>query len=105
MCSLLYNLSVTGDCSNTNSGGFTVEIVGSAPDYSIQWVNPSSGTTALGVGVTEYTIENAKNEKIVVGFYRDIEEDDNGCSGNVWAIHLNDGKICHHLLHYIMKNV
>lgn len=58
MCSLLYNLSVTGDCSNTNSGGFTVEIVGSAPDYSIQWVNPSSGTTALGVGVTEYTIEN-----------------------------------------------
>jgi hypothetical protein len=55
-CFLTYNITITGDCSNTNSGGFTIDIVGGAPDYSIQWVNPSSGTTALGSDVTEYTI-------------------------------------------------
>jgi hypothetical protein len=58
MCTLLYNLSVSGDCTNSGLGAFTVDITGSAPDYSIQWVSPSSGTTALGSGVTTYTIEN-----------------------------------------------
>jgi hypothetical protein len=58
MCNLLYNLSVSGDCSNSSLGGFTVDITGTAPDYSIQWINPASGTTALGSGVTTYTIEN-----------------------------------------------
>ena len=48
--------SITGDCSNTNSGQFTVNIVGSAPDYTIQWISPASyGTIALGAGVTAYT--------------------------------------------------
>lgn len=55
-CVLGYNISITGDCSNTNSGAFTIDILGSAPDYSIQWVNPASGTTALGAGVTQYSI-------------------------------------------------
>jgi hypothetical protein len=55
-CLLNYNISITGDCTNSNLGGFTIDIIGSAPDYSIQWVNPSSGTTALGVGVTQYSI-------------------------------------------------
>jgi hypothetical protein len=58
MCYILYNLSVTGDCSNTNVGAFSVEITGDAPDYSIQWVNPASGTTALGAGVTNYYIDS-----------------------------------------------
>jgi len=58
MCTLLYNLSVSGDCTNSGLGAFTVDITGSAPDYSIQWVSPASGTTALGSGVTTYTIEN-----------------------------------------------
>jgi hypothetical protein len=58
MCNLLYNLSVSGDCTNSSLGGFTVDITGTAPDYSIQWVSPASGTTALGSGVTTYTIEN-----------------------------------------------
>jgi hypothetical protein len=50
--------SISGDCSNTNSGGFSLEIYGTAPDYSINWINPPSGTTALGAGVTAYTINN-----------------------------------------------
>jgi hypothetical protein len=58
MCYILYDLSVTGDCSNTNVGAFNVSIVGDAPDYSIQWINPASGTTSLGVGVTNYEIQN-----------------------------------------------
>lgn len=58
MCYILYNLSVTGDCTNSNVGAFNVDIVGDAPDYSIQWINPASGTTALGPGVTNYEIQN-----------------------------------------------
>ena len=57
-CSLSYIPSISGDCSNTNSGAFSIDIFGSAPDYTIQWVNPASGTTALGVGVTAYTETN-----------------------------------------------
>jgi hypothetical protein len=57
-CILGYYLSVSGDCSQTNSGAFTVYINGSAPDYTIDWVSPLSGTTALGAGVTAYTVTN-----------------------------------------------
>ena len=56
-CNLSYVLSLTGDCSNTNSGAFDIQIYGSAPDYTIQWLNPSSfGTIVLGEGVTGYTV-------------------------------------------------
>ena len=54
-CILSYNASITGDCTNTNSGGFTVEIYGNAPDYVIQRLYPTTGTTVLGPGVTAYT--------------------------------------------------
>lgn len=57
-CNLGYNLIITGDCSQTNSGGFTLYINGSAPDYTIDWVSPLSGTTALGAGVTAYTLNS-----------------------------------------------
>ena len=39
-CLLTYNLSVTGDCSNNSSGAFTIDIVGSAPNYTITWISP-----------------------------------------------------------------
>ena len=54
-CFLDISLSITGDCSNTNSGSFSVDIYGVAPDYSIQWISPALGTIALGAGVTGYT--------------------------------------------------
>ena len=57
-CFLSYTQSVTGDCSNTSVGAFTINIIGEAPDYSIQWLSPTSGTTALGAGVTAYTQTN-----------------------------------------------
>jgi len=55
-CLLGYNVSITGDCTNSNLGAFTIDIIGSAPDYTIQWVNPASGTTSLGSGITQYSI-------------------------------------------------
>ena len=57
-CNLTYNASITGDCSNTNSGSFTVNIAGDAPDYTIQWLSPSATTISLGVGVSAYTVTN-----------------------------------------------
>ena len=57
-CFLSYTSSITGDCSNTNLGMFTIEIDGTAPDYTIQWVSPITGTISLGPGVTAYTQTN-----------------------------------------------
>lgn len=57
-CFLSYTSSITGDCSNTNLGAFTVNIDGTAPDYTIQWLSPITGTTSLGAGVTAYTQTN-----------------------------------------------
>lgn len=57
-CLLAYTNSITGDCTNTNVGAFTIDIIGDAPDYTIQWLNPSLGTIPLGVGVTAYTQTN-----------------------------------------------
>ena len=57
-CLLTYIPSISGDCSNSGSGAFSIDITGSAPDYTIQWVSPASGTTALGAGVTAYTVNS-----------------------------------------------
>lgn len=58
-CFLFPSLTgVTGDCSNTNSGSFGINILGSSPDYTIQWINPSFGTIPLGPGVTGYTVSS-----------------------------------------------
>jgi predicted helicase len=46
-CFLSYNVTLTGDCSNTSSGEFSIDIFGSAPDYTIQWISPPLGTIAL----------------------------------------------------------
>jgi hypothetical protein len=57
-CFLSYTSSVTGDCSNTNLGAFTINIDGTAPNYTIQQLSPTTGTTSLGAGVTAYTQTN-----------------------------------------------
>lgn len=35
-----YNISVTGDCSNTNSGSISLLLTGGTPPYTVQWLNP-----------------------------------------------------------------
>jgi uncharacterized protein (TIGR02145 family) len=57
-CFLSYISSITGDCTNTNSGAFTINIDGEAPNYTIQWLSPPNGTISLGAGVTAYTRTN-----------------------------------------------
>ena len=57
-CLLSYLPSISGDCSNLGTGAFSIDIEGSAPDYTIQWVSPSLGTIPLGPGVTGYTINS-----------------------------------------------
>lgn len=41
MATLTYNISVTGDCSNNNSGAFDIFINSGTPPYTVQFVNPS----------------------------------------------------------------
>ena len=38
-----YFISLTGDCSNTNSGVISISFSGGTPPYSVQWVSPSLG--------------------------------------------------------------
>jgi len=53
-CLLTYTTSVTGDCLNDLSGAFSIDITGSAPDYTIEWISPYTGTISLGPGITTY---------------------------------------------------
>jgi len=57
-CLLTYVSSITGDCTNSSLGSFSIDIAGSAPDYTIQWVSPAYGNIFLGPGVTNYTINS-----------------------------------------------
>ena len=54
-CELTYNISITGDCTNSFSGGFTIDIVGDAPPYTIQWLTPITDIIPLGGDVTSYS--------------------------------------------------
>ena len=44
MSSFNYNISVTGDCSNTNVGSISISFVGGTPPYTTEWVDPNLGT-------------------------------------------------------------
>lgn len=57
-CNLQTILTITGDCSLTDSGIFNVEISSTAPDFTIQWVYPRTDTVVLGAGVTTYSESN-----------------------------------------------
>jgi hypothetical protein len=40
MAAFNYNISVTGDCSNTNSGIINLYLTGGTPPYTIEWQSP-----------------------------------------------------------------
>lgn len=40
-----YNISLTGDCNNTNTGVFNLSVTGQSPPFAIIWNNPVSGAT------------------------------------------------------------
>ena len=47
-CNLTYNISITGDCTNSFTGGFTLDIIGDSPPYTIQWLTPITDVIPLG---------------------------------------------------------
>lgn len=57
-CGLKYGLQITGDCSNTSSGQFSLTITGNAPDYVVQFIIPNTDVVYLGNGVTAYTFSS-----------------------------------------------
>jgi len=56
MCTFLdlNNLSITGDCGNTNSGAISFNVTGDSPGFTIQWVSPSGGTTVALSPIDNY---------------------------------------------------
>jgi len=46
---------LTGDCYNTDSGAFTIDIINGAPGYSVDWINPPYGSFSTS---GDFTITN-----------------------------------------------
>ena len=42
-----YNISVTGDCQNTNSGAISITFTGGTSPYTVEWVDPNLGTDVV----------------------------------------------------------
>ena len=54
-CGLFFDVQVTGDCSNNGSGAFSLTITGGAPDFTVQFLGPTTDVYYLGPGVTATT--------------------------------------------------
>lgn len=54
-CELNYSLTgLTGDCLSLSGGSFGININGTAPPYTIQWVSPYTNTVVLPTSATTY---------------------------------------------------
>jgi uncharacterized protein (DUF2141 family) len=59
-----YNISVTGDCSNTNSGSISLLLTGGTPPYTVQWLSPvlspdivtTLPAVKIGLSATTYAV-------------------------------------------------
>jgi hypothetical protein len=40
MANFDYNIVITGDCSNTNSGVINLYLIGGTPPYTVEWISP-----------------------------------------------------------------
>lgn len=47
MAALNYNITVTGDCSNNNSGAFNLFVSAGTPPYTVQFLNPSYASQTI----------------------------------------------------------
>ena len=69
---------LTGDCYNTDSGAFTIDILNGAPGYTVNWINPPYGSfstsgdftvTNLSAGTYSFSITDScvpVNESVIV---------------------------------------
>ena len=89
-CFLNYNLSITGDCGNTNSGAFDISIVGSAPDFSINWLSPFSGSVLIST--TAYTETTYSYTGLSAGTYSFTLSDSCSAQTNMSVnVHISSG--------------
>jgi hypothetical protein len=49
MAELNYNITVTGDCSNNNSGAFNLFVSAGTPPYTVQFLNPSYASQTITI--------------------------------------------------------
>jgi hypothetical protein len=49
MAALNYNITVTGDCSNNNSGAFNLFVSAGTPPYTVQFLNPSYASQTITI--------------------------------------------------------
>ena len=82
MANFQYNFSVTGDCSNTNSGAIEIFLTGGVEPYTIDWVNPNIGLgpvkTSLSAGVYIVRVNDSLGD-INNEFYINIIVSSGGC--------------------------
>jgi hypothetical protein len=43
MATFNYNISITGDCTNTKSGAISLTLTGGTPPYTVEWITPYVG--------------------------------------------------------------
>jgi uncharacterized protein (DUF2141 family) len=55
MASFDYNLSITGDCSNTNNGIINLSLIGGTPPYTVQWQSPLTQVDLVTTGASVVT--------------------------------------------------
>ena len=55
MATFNYNLSITGDCSNTNNGIINLSLLGGTPPYTIQWQSPLTQVDLVTTGASIVT--------------------------------------------------
>jgi uncharacterized protein (DUF2141 family) len=51
MAAFNYNITITGDCNNTNSGIINLSLTGGTPPYTVQWQSPLTQTNVVGSGI------------------------------------------------------
>ena len=59
-----YSISVTGDCSNTNSGSISLTLTGGTSPYTVQWLSPilspdivtTEPAVKIGLSATTYSV-------------------------------------------------
>ena len=49
MAAYEYNISITGDCQNTNSGVISLSLTGGTPPYTVEWVDPNLGADTVTI--------------------------------------------------------
>ena len=49
MAAFNYNISITGDCQNTNSGAIYLSLLDGTPPYTVEWVDPNLGVDIITI--------------------------------------------------------